>query len=115
MKTTKADFKLFKETFLMWQQRLGLTQYDTYFQHMELDGKYAEICIDHLGKVATVRLNIDSANEGPQMDVRIHARHEAIHLLLSRLSWLGQARYIETQDLEEEEEAIVRRLEKVLV
>jgi len=115
MKTTKADFRLFKETFLMWQQRLGLTQYDVVFQHVEIDGRYAEITIQQLGKLATVRLNSDTGNEYLETDVRTHAKHEAMHLLLSRLAWLGQTRYLENHDLEEEEEAIVRRLEKVLV
>ena len=112
MKTTVADFKLFKTSFLDWQVRLGLTQYEAYFEHVQLDGKYAEIDINQIGKVVTARLSkeIGDVLSYPASD----AKHEAVHLLLSRLSWLGQARYIENQDLEEEEEAIVMRLMHVL-
>ena len=111
MKTTKADFNLFKKAFIAWQYKLGLTQYDAYFEHVFLKGLYAQIYIDQMGKSCTVRLNKEA---GPVYSPKDHAKHEAIHLLLSRLSWLAQARYIENHDIEEEEESLVRRLEKVL-
>jgi len=115
MKISKAYFERFKTEFLRWQKELGLTQYSIAFFHEKLD-EYARIIINEKGKTANVFLNTElngrtlEADEGPES----HAKHEAIHLLLDRLIWLGESRYIERSDLEEEWEAIVVRLEKVL-
>ncbi len=109
MKTTAADFKIFKKAFVTWQLRLGLTQYDVYFEHVHLRRKYAELDVNQMGKCVTARLNKDPG-EGHVSDPAADAKHEAVHLLLSRLSWLGSARYIEDNDIEEEEEAVVMRL-----
>ncbi len=116
MKVSKAYFDRFKKAFTYWQERLGLTQYRVSFTHKYHPDDYAEITIQQLGKCATVLLTTELT--GPSADSKLspedHAKHEAIHLLLSRLTWLGMSRYIEQQDLAEEEEAIVVRLEKVL-
>ena len=85
MKTTKADFNAFKKSFIDWQNKLGLTQYDVCFEHAVLKSLYAQITTNQMGKTATVRLNRDTGTgvvSKPQDD----AKHEAIHLLLSRLS-----------------------------
>ena len=115
-KTSKAYFHRFKKAFLYWQKRLGLTQYRISFTNKYHPDDYAEITIMQLGKCATVLLTTELT--GPSADSILnpedHAKHEAIHLLLSRLTWLGQSRYIEQNDLSEEEEAVVVRLENVL-
>ena len=116
MKTSKAYFNRFKKAFLYWQKEFGLTQYSVSFFHEKLDDEYAKIVIREMGKVADVYLGTEltgnslKADDGPEE----HAKHEAIHLLTHRLHWLGAARYIETTDLDEEWEAVVVRLEKVL-
>ena len=116
MKTSKSYFNRFKKEFLRWQQLLGLTQYSVKFFHEKLDGAYAQVEVREKGKVADVFLATDLDRRSAEVDSgpESHAKHEVIHLLLHRLVWLGQARYIETTDLEEEWEAIVVRLEKVL-
>lgn len=115
-KISKAYFNEFVASFVGWQEEFGLTQYDVNFFHEYLKDGYAEIHIFEKDKMANVFLttkiegNSIKADGGPQT----HAKHEAIHLLLNRLRWLGEARYIEQSDLGEEWEALVRRLEKVL-
>ena len=116
MKISKAYFNRFKKAFLEWQRKFGLTQYDVVFFHEPLEKKIAKIEINELGKNASVSLTTElngrdvEADDGPES----HAKHEALHLLLYRLVWLGGARYIENDDLREEWEALVRRLEKML-
>jgi len=113
MKTSKAYYERFKAEFIRWQQLLGLTQYRIVFSHENLPDDCARIRIGQMEKVAQVILSTKLPGtecEGPES----HAKHEAIHLLESRLAWLGACRYIEKSDLDEECEAIVVRLEKVL-
>jgi len=116
MKITKAYFERFKTAFLYWQKEFGLTQYNISFFQERLDEEYAKIIINEMAKVADVYLCTElkgrslKVDEGPEA----HAKHEAIHMLLNRLVWLGKCRYIESLDLDEEWEAVVVRLEKVL-
>lgn len=116
MKISKAYFTRFKKAFLYWQNELGLMQYSVRFFQEKLDDEYAKIVIDELHKMADVFLGTEligrslEVDEGPEKN----AKHEAIHLLTHRLHWLGASRYIATTDLDEEWEAIVVRLEKVL-
>lgn len=115
-KVSKAYFRRFQKAFLYWQERLGLTQYRVSFTH-EFDPKhYAEITIQQLDKSVTVLLTTEltGLSADSQESPEDHAKHEAIHLLLSRLEFLGSCRYIEGTDLKEEAEAIVVTLEKVL-
>lgn len=116
MKTTRKDFNLFKKTFLYWQHKLGLTHYEVIFKHEHIqEDTWADILINEDGKIATVRFNTSYGDYcKAELNPARSGRHEAIHLLINRLGWLGSCRYIETSDLNEENEAIVRRLEKVL-
>ena len=117
MKTSKAYFEKFKAEFLKWQKELGLTQYRIDFFHEKMDkNHYAEILVYELEKAVRISLNTEISKDSTKVDdgPENHAKHEAIHLLLNRLRWLGSCRYIESNDLDEEGEAIVVRLEKVL-
>ena len=117
MKISKAYFNRFKKAFLGWQRKLGLTQYDVMFFHEPLEKKkIAKIVVNELGKVADVFLTTELNGRDVEVDdgPEARAKHEVLHLLLYRLVWLGGARYIENDDLKEEWEALVRKLEKVL-
>ncbi len=115
-KTSKAEFNRFKKEFLRWAELLGLQGYKIYFYHEPLEDEYAEIKISEQGKVADVSLSSKlSDNEkrmwpGPEVD----GRHEAIHLLLNRLTFLGNSRFVGCSEICHEEEKVVRILEKVL-
>ena len=91
-------------------------QYRIDFFHEKLDRNYAEISAHELEKAVRISLNTEISKGSAEVDEgpEAHAKHEAIHLLLNRLMWLGGCRYIETTDLNEECEAVVVRLEKVL-
>jgi len=116
MRTSKAYFNKFKKAFLHWQQKLGLTQYNVKFFHEKLDGSYAELKVGEQEKVACVYLTTEltgrdvTSDEGPEA----HAKHEAIHLLLHRIGWLGEQRFTGSDEIHDEAEAVTVRLEKVL-
>lgn len=114
MKVTKAYYERFKVSFLEWQTKLGLSQYDVFFHQSCLKDDFAQMIIKELAKVVSVHLATVIKNPKTDPGPESHAKHEAIHLLLNRLSWLGDARCIEPTDIDEECEALVRRLEKVL-
>ena len=116
MKLTKKYIQTFKDSFIFWQKQFGLTQYDVAFFQDKLTDCYAKINVNEEAKVVSVMLPFELAkldsdsDEGPESN----ALHEAIHLLIHRLTWLGSLRYIQSCDLDEENEAIVNRLVKVL-
>ena len=115
MKVPKRDFVAFKNEFLLWQGRFGLTQYEIYFKFETLKKNQGEIVITEMGKSVTVFLtNEIEKNNYEHFNPKDIGKHECIHLLLHRMKWLGEQRYIETNDLDEEWEALVRRIEKVL-
>lgn len=113
MKTSKADFERFKSEFIKWQKRLGLTQYRIIFEHKKINGAYAELFVQEKEKVATAILSSELHNEKPGFNdgSESHAFHEVIHLLLHRICYLGKERWTGSDEIPDEAEAIVVRLE----
>jgi len=108
-------YKAYKEAFLHYRDLFGLKQYRVDFIQEDIGSNYAQIRISESQKLCEVVLNshieedLLERDRGPVS----HARHECIHLLLNRLSWLGQCRYVCDGDLEEEEEALTVILTRV--
>lgn len=93
-----------------------MTQYRIDFFHEELKNSFAQIAVFEKDKTARVSLCTELGKDDFKADMgpESHARHEALHLLTNRLRWLGNSRFIAEGDLEEEWEAVVVRLDKVL-
>ncbi len=105
-------FELFQSEFKKWQQKFGLTGYRIYFKHESLDGAFANISINQGDMVVTSRLNTTIPNEDKShVDIKQIAKHEALHLLVGRLSQNGRYRYISENELVESIEELVFRLE----
>ena len=114
-KTSKRDFNIFKQEFMRLVHKLSLNHYDIFFTHKKDEENYASIIVDESNKKAYVNLTTYITDDDlVGYDVKNHARHEAIHLLLYRLAWLGDKRYTRKEELMEEEESIVRLLTKFL-
>lgn len=113
-KTSKAYFERFKENFLEWQMKLGLTQYEIDFYLGPLTENVSELLVEQMGKLASVTLADRMSDRDIAKGPTTFARHKAVHLLQSRFRYLAGCRYLDSNDLDEEEEALVRRLEKVL-
>lgn len=110
--TTKAMFNRFKREFNRLVPILGIIGYKFYFRH-EKNDNYAEVFIHEPGRAVTViyglcPFNIDATT--PESN----AKHEAIHVLLHRLGWLGEQRYTGSDEIEHESEKIVVILERLI-
>lgn len=115
VKTTKAQFNRFKQSFQMWVEAFGLKDYEVYFAHEPLVGAGATIAIDQNAKAVTVAMSSDIPKvDHEHFSPEDHAKHEALHLLLNRIMWIGGRRCISESELQEEWERLVRVLEKVL-
>lgn len=115
MKTSKVDFNKFRKSFLRWADRLKCG-YHCYFLHEPLEDVFANIVVSESGKTATVRYNskIDKVDYSVRPSPEETGRHEAIHLFLHRMHWLGEQRYMGSDEIDHEWERLVRVLEKVL-
>lgn len=115
-KTTKAEFNRFKKEFEYWVEKFGIKGYRVYFFHKVLDGSYAESKVNEAGKVVTVTYGLElteidrECGDGPESD----AKHEAIHVLLHRIGFLGEQRWTASDEIRDEAEKLVIILEKVL-
>ena len=110
-KVTKTDFNKFKAAFLDLYNQLGLCEYRITFQQTKLEGgTYAEIYCYEESKSAIVRLTtcVDSVEK---MNPVTAGKHEAIHLLHSKLENLRLAADVLFQD---EIESVTRKLETLL-
>ncbi len=116
MKIPKAEFARFKKKFLEMQDILGLRGYKVYFEFGSLKDSHAMITINQTGAVCSVTYNNETLenNSVDRPSPEECATHETIHLLISKLSWLGRERYLNCGEIHSEEESIVRVLEKIL-
>ncbi len=120
MRTTGKHLKIFKKEFLLWVEKFGLKEYNCFFHHesLELTNSSNFCCanlhVDDNGKTATVTLATDLPSYATLAFIKTLAKHEAAHLLLRKLVWLGKCRYLGDGELQNEEESVVCRLEKVL-
>ncbi len=118
MKTTKLDFEVFQEEFLRWVELFGLKEYELLFYHLDtkiqgtpLD---ASLLVNSEGKFAEVTFSLTVCCKRGRNHAKDCAKHEAIHLLLEKLTWIAGCRFLNDGEIKNENEAIVRRLEKVL-
>ena len=115
-KTSKAEFNRFKKEFLRWMEILSIKGFKPYFFHEPLDGNYASITVNESGKACNVSYTSELSkidkeqSDGPES----HAKHEAIHLFISKIRYLGEERFTASSEIRNEEERLVRILEKVL-
>lgn len=106
----KSDFGTFKKVFTHYQEIFGLNGYAVHFEVGDLTGRFAEITIEQDDMVATAKLN--STTRGEQ--VVSSAKHEAIHLLLSRLESRALDRFTTGREIAESSEELVRKLERLI-
>lgn len=116
MKTTEKHFKIFKEECERLIKLWGLTGWKVYYEHTQLQEKYASMSTDLDNQVSSIALNTEWQELRPLNDdeIRKVAKHETIHLLLARLSDLGASRYVSSLELKSAEEDIVHKLEGLL-
>ncbi|MFH0981816.1 MAG: hypothetical protein V2A79_09785 [Planctomycetota bacterium] len=115
IKVSPKAYALFQAEFERWQAVFGLSHYRVIFRFEPLGKSYTMVGTSEMDKYAIVTLTSELKPEEVEgFDPVRSAKHEGIHLLLRRFAWLASCRYLMAEDLEEEEHAIVRRLEAVL-
>ncbi|MDP1615112.1 MAG: hypothetical protein Q8L68_04880 [Methylococcales bacterium] len=113
MKTTKAEFKRYIESFKSWQNLLNLRDFEVVFEHKKLTDAYACLNTNLDGRLAVTTLSSDipQASLNGWNSPEHCALHEVLHLFLLKL--LGESFPAENLDSEKTEGA-VRVLEKLL-
>lgn len=115
MKVTTSHFNQFKREFNRWVEAFGLKEYEVAFNQTTLARSVAEVHINEPNKLVTLYLAEElSGLDADIFDPKEMAKHEAIHLLLHRLVFIGESRYIDESEINHEWERLVRILEKVL-
>jgi hypothetical protein len=106
-----SEFVLFQKYFKEYQQRFGLNGYQVYFKYEPLEDSYAEITIKERDKVVTVRLQ---KGDALFKDIKKSAKHEALHLLLSKLEHEAEDRFTTERVIDEITEELVVKLQNLI-
>jgi len=111
--TTSKHFEIFKKEAELWLERLGLIDYRVEFFHKEISKDALAVMDANIdGRVATITLAIDWSHERiSTYQLKRTAFHEVIELLLARIGYLGECRFLQNEEIPEEKHNIIRRLE----
>lgn len=114
METSKEHFKIFCDAMDFWLEKFQLTKsWRIYYKHKKLDDILAESDIEYDHHIAVFTLTTDWEEKNEKLNtenIQDTAKHEAMHLLIGRLSWYGQARYLLENDISVAEEKLVNTL-----
>lgn len=114
-KTTKQDYKYFKERVLYWQKELGQVNWAIHFKHEQLDDNFAETRMGNSSHVAVVALSTDWVDDAVSNEqLNRTAFHEVLHLVLNDLVTEAKARYATEYDIDRAEHAAIRILENLV-
>lgn len=111
MKATKYQKEIFMSTFCRYAAKFGMTDWDIEFKFKSLKCDYANIQLDYDNKFAVITMSNTVDSKFDPVTIGIH---EALHLLMARLSSLAIERFTTYKKLDDAEEVIVKSLEKVI-
>ena len=115
MRKSNKDFETFKREFERYRKLLGLIGWQIFFECEPISDKFAQVKYVLGDGCATVTLNSQLPSSlAPHKDIKRDAKHEALHLLLSRLVWYANQRCVTQEALDEAEEEIVVKLEGLI-
>ena len=104
------DFEVFKKEFKKWQQRFGLNGWTVHFKHEPVDRGYASLTFNLEDMTASAALD----SKLPPDNVKRHAKHEALHLLIARIESNGRYRWTSEVDMIESSEELVNKLVDII-
>ena len=114
----KKDFQIFKDECFRLIDLIGLKNWKVnIFWEQLKDDRFAEITTDAISMIATITLTKKvklTFDKDYKDDVKEHAKHEVIHLLLGRFSHLAKSRFVRDDELYSAEEELVNLLIKVI-
>ena len=115
IKLTDKHFKIFVGECGRWIDKLKIDNWKVYYRWQESKENRATISTKLGGYVATIFLSKKWCGEKVTEDeVKESAKHEVIHLLLARMSTNGGSRFVSQYEVDESEEELVQKLEKLL-
>ena len=116
MTTTLKQYELFKIECRKWIDKFQLNDYDVYFKWEDIDDADArsEIQGSYGNVTITFSEDIDFVDRKPDEYIKEIAKHEIIHCLIGRYTGLAENRYVSKQELDNEEEHLVRKLCKII-
>jgi hypothetical protein len=92
-----------------------LSGWQIFFEYQPIADKFAQVKYVLGDGCAIVTLNSELPSSLSQhKDVKRDAKHEALHLLLSRLVWYANQRCVTQEALDEAEEEVVVKLEGLI-
>lgn len=117
MKTTKADFELFKKYCDEAIAKLGLVEWSVHYSHDSLEGDYARTYWKLSAGCTTIVFAKVWDDLRPKTDeaIRRLAFHEVLHVVMAPLVAEAGERYTNQLAIDTAEHLIIRRLENLLV
>ena len=113
-KTTAKHFEIFKVECQKWIEIFGLKGWRFHYDHKKLDNAWARAIFNMNGRNATLQLNIEWGESVDIRDIKMSAFHEVCEVLFCRLKLIGESRYIQEDELQEEVHNLIRTFENVL-
>lgn len=116
MKTTKADFELFKKYVQEYADVLGVKDWSLHFSHEEVGDAYASTTYSIDDRVAKIRLGKywDDLRPKNSYEIKRLAFHELMHVVMAPLVYEAKERYTTNHVLDGIEHNIIRRLENIV-
>jgi hypothetical protein len=112
--TTAAHFAIFKREVERCVKRWGITEWRLHVLHEDSPGSEASFASGAETRGAAIRMSRTWHNKPTAAELKWSARHEATHFLLAPLFDAAASRYITQAKLEEANESVCERVEKLL-
>ena len=114
MKTTRANFTLFKKECKKYIDLFGLNNWEVIYRHEALGDARATCTFDSVGKVVVLSLTTDFDKvEDLEFEIKKCAYHECLELLLAPLCDMASSRDWNFDNWMSESHSIIRTLENV--
>lgn len=117
MRTTKADFGLFKQNCEEFIKKFGLVEWSVHYAHEHTPEAYASTAWRLSSATATITLGTvwDDLRLKTEEEIKKVAFHEVLHLVLSPLIGEANDRFSTQIAIDIAEHTIIRRLENTVL
>lgn len=119
MQLNKKHFEYFKKRVEYWQKRFELMNWKIEVIQEKKSKEFLDAYLEHTyqneeAKIILLTEGNRFSKKNTKKDLDDTAKHEVIHLILSKYEMSSKRRYIQEKELDEELEIIVRKLTRLL-